>query len=57
MAEDLFVADNLTKHELYQTLLPQMKALTQDESNIVANLANLAAALKHGLGFFWVGFY
>ncbi|MGB3586919.1 MAG: GAF domain-containing protein [Tunicatimonas sp.] len=57
MAENLFVADNLTKEELYQTLLPQMKALTQDESNIVANLANLAAALKHGLGFFWVGFY
>ncbi|WKN43153.1 GAF domain-containing protein [Tunicatimonas pelagia] len=57
MAENLFIADNLTKEELYQTLLPQLKSLTQDESNIVANLANLAAALKHGLGFFWVGFY
>ncbi len=57
MAANLFIADNLTKDELYQTLLPQLKALTFDESNIVANLANIAAALKHSLGFFWVGFY
>lgn len=57
MAENLFIADNLTKDELYQTLLPQLKSLTQGEPNLVANLANIAAALKQSLGFFWVGFY
>ena len=57
MAENLFIADNLTKDELYQTLLPQLKSLTKGESNLVANLANIAAALQQSLGFFWVGFY
>jgi len=57
MAENLYIGDNLTKRELYSTLLPQLKPLTKDETNIVANLANIAAALKHSFGFFWVGFY
>lgn len=42
---------------MYATLLPQIKALVEGESNRVANLANVAAALKQTFDFFWVGFY
>ena len=38
-------------------MLPQIEALIEDEPNLVANLANVAAALKQTFGFFWVGFY
>ncbi|HNS41454.1 MAG TPA: GAF domain-containing protein [Taishania sp.] len=46
-----------TKQEQYEQLLPIIKALVADETDVVANLANVAAALKQGFGFFWVGFY
>src|SRR5690606_20957234 len=42
---------------LYEILLPQIESLTADESNLIANLANITAALKEAFGFFWVGFY
>lgn len=57
MAEDLTILDQGTKEERYQSLIPQIKGLIYDEANLVANLANIAAALKEGMGFFWVGFY
>ncbi len=47
----------LSKSDKYRALLPQLSALTAGEPNLVANLANLAAALKAGMGFYWVGFY
>ena len=56
MAEDLFIAKG-SKTEKYQELLPQIKALVGNESDAIANLANVAAALKETFGFFWVGFY
>ena len=56
MAEDLLIQGN-TKEEIYQSLLPQIKALTEGESDNIANMANICAALKFGLNFFWVGFY
>lgn len=56
MAESLSVT-GITKAEKYQSLLPQIKALCEGEQNRVANLANIAAALKKAFGFFWVGFY
>ncbi len=56
MAEDL-VRSNGTKEEQYQALIPQIKALIDYESDFVANMANLAAALKEQFNFFWVGFY
>ncbi len=56
MAEELII-DKGGKKEMYATLLPQIKALVEGESNRVANLANVAAALKQTFGFFWVGFY
>ncbi len=56
MAEDLSIVTG-SKQEQYQSLLPQIKALLDGESDLVANLANTAAALKEQFGWFWVGFY
>lgn len=56
MAEDLQIIQG-TKEEQYQTLLPQIKALLEGEPDLIANLANICAALKEQFGWFWVGFY
>lgn len=56
MAEDLTIVGN-TKEEIYQSLIPQIKGLLDGETDIIANMANVCAALKFGLNFFWVGFY
>ena len=56
MAEDLCIS-NGSKTEKYQTLLPQIKSLIEGENDLIANLANVSAALKETFGFFWVGFY
>lgn len=56
MAEDLLVLKG-TKQEQYESLLPQIKALIEGEPDLVANLANVVAALKEQFGWFWVGFY
>jgi L-methionine (R)-S-oxide reductase len=56
MAEDLHIASG-SKAEMYTTLLPQIKALIEGEPDLVANLANIAAALKEQFGWLWVGFY
>jgi GAF domain-containing protein len=45
------------KRERYESLYPQLKALLLGEDDLIANMANVAAALKEGFGFFWVGFY
>ena len=47
----------MTKEEKYQSLLPQIRELVKNETDLIANLANIAAALKQTFGFFWVGFY
>lgn len=56
MAEDLYVSGG-TKAERYVALFPQVESLLHSETDEVANLANVAAALKETFGFFWVGFY
>ena len=56
MAEDLVLIEG-DKSTKYEGLIPQIKALIGDEKDIVANQANVAAALKETFGFFWVGFY
>ncbi len=56
MAEDLSIHTG-TKEEQYQSLIPQIKGLLDGEPDLVANLANVAAALKEQFGWFWVGFY
>jgi GAF domain-containing protein len=56
MAEDLKIIQ-ADKASQYQSLIPQIAALLSGETDLVANLANIAAALKEQFGFFWVGFY
>ncbi len=56
MAEELIINEGI-KSEKYKTLLPQIKALVGNETDQIANMANIAAALKQTFGFFWVGFY
>lgn len=46
-----------TKEQKYQNLLPQLKCLIENESNLIANLSNICAALKATFNFLWVGFY
>ena len=47
----------ITKEEKYRNLIAEIDALIGKETDYVANLANVAAALKQTFGFFWVGFY
>jgi GAF domain-containing protein len=56
MAEDLQIVSG-NKNEQYQNLIPQIKGLLTGEPDLIANLANIAAALKEQFGWFWVGFY
>lgn len=56
MAEDLTIIRG-TKEEQYQTLLPQIKGLLEGEPDLIANLANVTAALKEQFNWLWVGFY
>ncbi|HVU59127.1 MAG TPA: GAF domain-containing protein [Puia sp.] len=56
MAEDLKIASG-PKSGQYASLLPQIRALIEGESDAVSNLANIAAALKEQFSWFWVGFY
>ena len=65
MAENLIIGTgnkelrikNGDKQEMYETLLPQIASLVGNETDLIANMANIAAALKQTFGFFWVGFY
>jgi len=57
MAEDLSISTSTNKAEQYTALLPQIEALVSDEPDLVANLANVCAALKEQFKWFWVGFY
>jgi len=57
MAENLIIPADATKAQQYEALLPQIAALTAGEPDLIANLSNIAAALKQAFGFFWVGFY
>lgn len=56
MAEDLYTIAG-TREEQYQSLFPQLEALIGSETDLIANMANIAAALKAQFDFFWVGFY
>jgi L-methionine (R)-S-oxide reductase len=57
MAEELLISNSTNKKERYQSLIPQIESLVTDEPDFVANLSNIAAALKQAMDFFWVGFY
>lgn len=56
MTEELkIIGEN--REEIYNSLIPQIKALIEGEEDFIANCANIAAALRQSFGFFWVGFY
>jgi L-methionine (R)-S-oxide reductase len=58
MADSVYIPDTVTgKAERYQLLLPQLKALTEGETDLIANLSNTISALHHAMGFFWTGIY
>ncbi len=57
MAEELIISTSSSKGERYEALIPQIESLVQGETDLVANLANICAALKQTMSFFWVGFY
>ncbi len=57
MAEQLIISSSTDKQERYKALIPQIKGLIEGEPDVVANLSNIAAALKQTMNFFWVGFY
>ena len=56
MSDDLTIASG-NKIEMYQSIIPQIAALIEGEQDLIANLANVAAALKEQFGWWWVGFY
>ncbi|MBA2761645.1 MAG: GAF domain-containing protein [Segetibacter sp.] len=56
MAEDLSISKG-SKQEQYETLIPQIEGLLTGEDDLVANMANVAAALKEQFDWLWVGFY
>jgi L-methionine (R)-S-oxide reductase len=57
MAEELFIQTDASKAEKYDALLPQLKALVDGEEDLIANLANISAALREVFAWWWVGFY
>jgi GAF domain-containing protein len=57
MAETLIIPPNATREEIYTSLMPQLNALVAGETDLIANVSNITAALKEAFGFFWIGFY
>ncbi|MCG3167907.1 MAG: Free methionine-R-sulfoxide reductase [Bacteroidia bacterium] len=57
MSEELIILSKATREEQYKNLFPQIEALIAGENDLVANLANIAAAIKQTFDFLWVGFY
>jgi len=56
MAEDLLISQG-NRQQQYETLLPQIKGLLEGEPDLIANLANITAALKEQFNWLWIGFY
>ncbi|MDI9364678.1 MAG: GAF domain-containing protein [Flavobacterium sp.] len=57
MSEELKIVQKGTKEDKYIALMPQIAALVESESHLIANLANVTAALKQQFDWLWVGFY
>ena len=47
----------MSKHDDYKLLLSQVKAMVKDETDPVANMANVAALIQEAFHFWWTGFY
>ncbi|MCP9755243.1 GAF domain-containing protein [Lacihabitans sp. CCS-44] len=57
MAENLYIPETTERAKIYEVVIPQIEALISSETDLIANLANISAALKQAFGFYWVGFY
>jgi L-methionine (R)-S-oxide reductase len=57
LAEDLHITKGASREKIYEEIIPQITALISGETDLIANLANLTAALKEAFNFLWVGFY
>ncbi|MEA4936854.1 Free methionine-R-sulfoxide reductase [bioreactor metagenome] len=57
MAENLIIISGASKEEKYIALIPQIRSLIEGETDLTANLANIAAALYQTFNWWWVGFY
>jgi L-methionine (R)-S-oxide reductase len=57
VAESIAFSKAASRDTVYREIVPQIEALVAGESDLIANLANIAAVLKEAFGFFWVGFY
>lgn len=56
MAEQLNIAQG-NKEEKYATLFPQIQSVIEDEPDLIARMANVAAMLHETFRFWWTGFY
>jgi L-methionine (R)-S-oxide reductase len=57
MAENLYLPESTNRETIYEVVIPQIETLISSETDLIANLANISAALKQAFGFYWVGFY
>jgi GAF domain-containing protein len=57
VSENIQIDQSLGKEEKYKNLFPQLEALTSGESDLIANTANIIAALRETFSFFWIGIY
>lgn len=57
MAEALRINKEATKADIYEEIIPQIRSIIADETNLTANLANIAAILTEAFGHWWTGFY
>lgn len=57
MAESIVFSRSADRRQVYSQINPQIESLVSGETDLIANLANVAAVLKEAFGFFWVGFY
>lgn len=56
MAEE-FTISATSKEDKYKELLPQIESVIEDETDVIANMANIASMLHETFGFWWTGFY
>ena len=57
MAEELIISQSTHKKDRYQVMIPQIGNMVTGEEDLIANLSNIAAALRETMKFIWVGFY
>ncbi len=57
MSESIAFSKSADRKTIYEEIAPQIESLVAGETDLIANLANIAAVLKEAFGFFWVGFY